>query len=814
MRVTIVLGFAAMAGTLGLAETRADPPARELTIAKTVLGTGQAGENLLRTDAWKPYEKGFHRQGTWFYCDNGGNAAARRGATQSVELNQLRPEPIVATCESKAEGVGGTADGDYSIYLDLVYTDGTPLWGQVASFSAGTHDWQRRQVVVLPEKPVKRLSFNLLLRGHGGKAWFRDAQLQAIHPPAGACLFDGLPVVPRGPAREGFQLRDVAAGSEFVRVDGKTFGVTVDVKNAPSDLAGVRSLDVTLTDTTGKDRAVTLVYALPVEGPRLRWLDDPRRSTAVEPGREYVNATQFHAGVNGRQSRYPLAAVAGDRTGTAIAVDPRRAAFHRLAYNSGTGELYVAYDLGLTAERPSAALRFYTFRFDPAWGFRGALARYYEICPDAFRCLVRDQGLWMPFAKISEVQGWQDFGFRFKEGDDEPQWDRAHGVLAFRYTEPMTWWMPMSKSQPRTLEAALVEARRLAASGSREARALFSSGYHDAEGRLVARLLDTPWCNGAVWSMNSSPDIPGEVTDFKNKWNPAIRGKLYGPRSNSGLAGEYVDSSEGYVTDELDFCRGHFAAGAGPLVFSPGDYRPAVFRGLIAREYVARIAGDVHRDGKLAMANGAPSRLWWLAPLLDVLGTETDWNPGGKWQPMSDAEMLYRRAMSKGKPFCFLMNTRFEDFSHELVEKYMKRCLAYGMFPGFFSADASGGHYFTRPDLYNRDRPLFRRYVPLCKRVAEAGWEPITQARSSDEHVYVERFGAADRGRFWTVFNDSPERRTVTMTREDGQTAQGRELLRGQTVAWREGRTTLTLEAEDVAVVESPATEAASREHW
>ncbi len=388
------------------------------------------------------------------------------------------------------------------------------------------------------------------------------------------------------------------------------------------------------------------------------------------------------------------------------------------------------------------------------------------------------------------------------------------GMLTFRYTEPMTWWMPMPKTQPRTLEAALAEARRLAASGSREARALFSSGYHDAEGRLVARLLDTPWCHGAVWSMNSSPGIPGEVTDFKNKWNPAIRSKLYGPQSNSGLAGEYVDSSEGYVTDELDFCRGHFAAAAAPLVFSPDDHRPAVFRGLIAWEYVDRIAGDAHRDGKLAMANGAPTRLWWLAPSLDVLGTETDWNPGGTWRPMSDAELLYRRAMCKGKPFCFLMNTRFENFPQELVEKYMKRCLAYGMFPGFFSADASGGHYFTRPQLYNRDRPLFRRYVPLCKRVAEAGWEPITQARSSDEHVYVERFGAADRGsRYLTVFNDSPQRRTVTITREDGGGSQYRELLSGRTVTWHDGRTTLSLAADDVAVIETRPTEAAGSEH-
>ena len=62
---------------------------------------------------------------------------------QTVTLNQTKPEPIVATAWSKAEGVGGGRDHDYSLYLDLVYTDGTPLWGQVDSFNVGTHDWKK-----------------------------------------------------------------------------------------------------------------------------------------------------------------------------------------------------------------------------------------------------------------------------------------------------------------------------------------------------------------------------------------------------------------------------------------------------------------------------------------------------------------------------------------------------------------------------------------------------------------------------------------------------------------------------------------------
>ncbi len=768
---------------------------RSAPVAKAVLEVDHSGQNLLQGDAWRPWQKGFQRQGEQFFCDNGSDTSAQRGASQTVVLNQTQPEPIVAVAFSKAEGVTGGADNNYALYLDLVYRDGTQLWGQTAPFATGTHDWQRRQVLVLPEKPVKSVSYYLLLRGRGGKAWFRNPELRVISAREGACTFDGVPVTIASPATAGFQVRDVAAGSDFVRIEKEALGLKLDWTETKQP--GVTFVDATLTDTSGNDRAVTLIYALPLGANGLRWLRDPRRSEDVEPNREYVHASQFRAG-RGRLSYYPLGAVADASRGTALGIDMAQPAFYRIGYHAGTGELFLAYDLGLAPEKPSARVRFCRFEFDPAWGFRSALGRYYEIFPDAFRCRTPEQGLWMPFAKISAVKDWQDFGFQFKEGDGETKWDDQHEIITFRYTEPMTWWMRMPEEMPRTMDAAVAESRRLAEKGDARAKALAASGYHDEDGRFVARLLDTPWCNGAVWSMNSMPGITGDATDFANKWNPELRERLYGPDRKADLDGEYIDSSEGYVTEELDFRRDHFAAAATPLTFSPDTHRPAVFRGLIAFEYVRGIADDVHAMGKLMMANSTPIRLCWLAPLLEVMGTETDWHRQGLWRPMSDADLLYRRAMCKGKPYCFLMNTEFEKFSHELVEKYMKRALSYGMFPGFFSHNASQGHYFTRPELYDRDRPLFKKYVPLCKRVAEAGWEPITDATTDDERVYVERFG----DRYLTLFNDSDETRTVTVTLRRQAPAESPDLVSGNVVAWKNGKAKLELRGENVAVLE------------
>ena len=548
-------------------------------VLKKVLKLDQAGGNLLKLDAWTGWQRGFVCENGVFVCDNGSDSRAQRGVSQTVVLNQEKPEPILAVAWSRAEGVDGARDHDYSLYLDLRYTDGTPLWGQVASWSVGTHDWEKAQVLVFPEKPVASVSFYMLLRGHAGKAWFRDPELKVVQ----AFLFDGVPVEPVGQGREGFQVRDVAAETDFVSLSQAAIDLELDCRTQDHD--GATFFDVTLRDVSGSDRAITLIYAVPLPAVDLQWLRDPRRGVPVSEGREYLDAARFAAGANGRLSRYPFGAAAGVEEGIGLGIDMGRPAFFRVGYNAGTQELFLAYDIGLTPEKPVAHLRFCKFRFDKAWGFRGALARYYELFPDPFSLRIARQGLWMPFAKISDVNDWQDFGFRFKEGDNETAWDDRNDMLTFRYTEPMTWWMAMKEGTPRTLEAALAEARRLADEGkNRQAQALFTSGYHDEKGQFAARLLDTPWCNGAVWSMNSMPGIAGDVTDFRTKWNPELRQRLYGSSARSILDGEYIDSSEGYVTDELDFRRDHFAGAETPLTFSLDDRKPAIFRGLIAFE--------------------------------------------------------------------------------------------------------------------------------------------------------------------------------------------------------------------------------------
>ncbi len=490
-----------LAGGAAVCRPQGATPARlpDGTVVFEVVDPRKTAPNRLRPDAWKPWGKGFVRQGKVFFCDNGADRQVQRGASQTVVLNQKTPLPFVATVESRAENVGGRKDGDYSLHLDIEYMDGTHLWSQKAFFDVGAHDWQTRQVAITPPKPVRSVTVNLLLRRHSGKAWFRNPRFYAQTSARGFSIFDGQAVIQKTKSTPAFLVRDVAANSDFKAIEKQTLGLRLTVKETRRN--GATFLDVHLRDLSGRDRAVTLYYVLPVAPDALRWLPDPRQTRAVRvvPGGEYMETTPLEAGA-GKLSRYPLAAVAGPRRGTCLAIDPAYPAFYRLGYSAGIGALFLAYDLGFIRENPEAHLRFCRFPFAPEWGFRAALDRYYALFPEAFRCRTPKQGLWMPFAKISNIRNWQDFGFRFKEGTNETAWDDAHSILTFRYTETSSWWMPMPKSMPRTLEAAMAYARKLAAAGNPHARALLASGFYDETGRPMVKFRNAPWCDGAVWA--------------------------------------------------------------------------------------------------------------------------------------------------------------------------------------------------------------------------------------------------------------------------------------------------------------------------
>ncbi len=758
---------------------------------------------VLGLDAARPYERGFTRDGDEIVVDNGDDAARRAGAVWSLALNQTEARPFTVRTEARCErGPGGTRTRAFSLYVDLVYMDGDHLWGQTADFAPDPQrGWRAGTVTVIPAKPVRSASVYCLYRGLPGRVRFRAPAVR-IREQADLALFDAQPValgdLPRHEA--GFLVRDVQRADDGyapIPVGGEAKGVRLSVVETPA--ADGATYRVTVEDRTGRDRALTLVYAWPLPAGDLVFEEDPRTAVPLADNAPQRSDAQAMGCGAGGLNRWPFGAVSVGGRGFALGIDTAHPAYFRTAVHPRTRLLFIAFDLGLAPEKRTAAFAFRRFTF--TGGFRGALAAYAAREPDAFKTRVPEQGIWMPFRAIKSVENWQDFGFKFKEGNDETAWDDAHGIFTFRYTEPTTWWLSMDKAHGTnrfTMADCLAKVESLAAKGDPRARAWRGSVMRDEDGARVGRVMDTPWCRGAIWLLSPLPDIAG-VCEYKVKNTEADFAKFYAKPFPVGQDGEYIDSAEGYLTPTLDFNRAVFAASDTPLVFSSDeDHRPALFKGLSMYEYVRRTAARVWPRGRFVMANGVPGRWPWLPAYVDVGGTETQWiDEEGRWRPESHRSLLYKRALSMGKPYCYLQNVDFEKFAYADMENFMRHCVAYGLFPGCFSHNASEGHYFTRPEVYNRDRPLFKKYVPLCKMLSEAGWRPVnTLVASTDARVFVEQFGA----RYVTVFNSARATVKVRLTAKVG--ARASEHVEGGEVSFADGVATLELAPDAVRVLD------------
>ena len=566
----------------------------------------------------------------------------------------------------------------------------------------------------------------------------------------------------RIPSRaEGCYIRDAKRKIDFTPA-GAYQGFKVDDR---VERRGSASIHTVRLDHLGEgDRAITFAYDVPLPegvfvaytGPdrarRLRYWDAPATP----------DTRQCAAGC-GRLPRWPLLAVKAADGGThAVGIAPGTAAVFSLVADPAHRVLRIAFDLGFTPERRDATVKFAVFSFgdDAGNGYREAWKVWMETFPEQFAVREKRHGTWMVHLPIGDVPNWEDFGFRYKEGYNDAEWDNAHGIAPLHYSSAGAWNMRYHETKitdvnSATFEDAMRETMAQEAKGVQRAKAWRTSRMLDETGRPAGRRLDAGWGRGWTWSMNSAPGIEGACTDFSMKASDSVFEGLFGDAPGKPpLAGEYYDSSGMGMTAELDYDRAHFAAMRTPLSYAKDSFRPVIFKGMIGFEYLKSFSDRLHARGKIVMANEAPKNWCWVAPMCDVLGTEANWFRGGKWTPYTRDEMILRRMQSGAKPFCIILNLDYAAFA-PYVERYMQLCLAYGFLPGFFSpkSAADDSHYFRHPEFYERDRALFRKYVPLCRMLSESGWRPVNSLvpDAGRGDVSAEQFG----DRYVALYNHS-----------------------------------------------------------
>ncbi len=473
----------------------------------------------------------------------------------------------------------------------------------------------------------------------------------------------------------------------------------------------------------------------------------------------------------GTMSYYPLSAVSIDNKGRGLGVDMTLPVVYRLGADPEKG-LLAEFDVAtspLTSKFPNRAFfRLCSFSFDPAWGMRAALKQYYSINAEAFRKRVINEGIWLPFTPLRSILRWDEFGFAFHEtswgskdqkmGDKVPGMvsDKGTGILSFQYTEPWDVQLPV-----RTKTMGYDELYYGGLISSKHRAYLGVSATNDKNGRWQARRLETPWFPTG-WAVsittNCDPDLPGfskYTYVLQDEINPALK---------LDADGIYFDSMEWNWHHDLNYREDHFQYTDYPLTFSKNVGRPAIWNFSSEFEFMKKISDEMHVQGKLAMGNGHG---WnpFAAANLDLFGAELNWYSS---DDHNTAALDFKRAISFQKPIVFLLNeglndTAFTQSPFRGYEIYFEKMLAYGFFPSFFSVDASSHPYWQDKQKVENGRPFFRKYIPLIKLIADAGWEPVTLATVSPGALRIERFGNAG-NLYFTIRNNGSTDIPCTVT--------------------------------------------------
>jgi hypothetical protein len=308
---------------------------------------------------------------------------------------------------------------------------------------------------------------------------------------------------------------------------------------------------------------------------------------------------------------------------------------------------------------------------------------------------------------------------------------------------------------PGFYDQVMAQLRARHASGTpaqrRQAEAILSSGFFDGQGRYQLTWHprgEIPWCPGrtgcAMFPTSADPDI-SEAAFPLNKasrdWDEEARGHY---ARLPGLDGELVDGVQASsVRLLLDERRSHWAVVRQPLTFAQYGRRLGIASLFATVAFLQWLEPQVHAErNRLLMGNTMLEGLPWGADVFDCLGVEANWMKDGRLVPESDATLAYRRTLAGRRPFVMLQNTDFTAIGAAgQVERYFQIALFHGIYPSFFSPNAANAPYWENPAFYERDRPLFKKYIPLIRRLNGAGWEPVTYARAADSTIQVERFG-------------------------------------------------------------------------
>ena len=108
-------------------------------------------------------------------------------------------------------------------------------------------------------------------------------------------------------------------------------------------------------------------------------------------------------------------------------------------------------------------------------------------------------------------------------------------------------------------------------------------------------------------------------------------------------------------------------------------------------------------------------------------------------------------------------NYKFDVITEASVPGAKVQVVTFPLLRGSDDVNTAEHLYFADATLYERDSPVFKKFVPILRAINFAGWRPLRSAlltartgvpQPPPDKVFVERFGSVRVGTvFWTAHN-------------------------------------------------------------
>ncbi|MGN0493630.1 MAG: hypothetical protein ACI4F7_08290 [Acutalibacteraceae bacterium] len=606
----------------------------------------------------------------------------------------------------------------------------------------------------------------------------------------------------------GFLVRDIAddvnTGIFSFKPDNNS---TADVFRASQPTLGLKlsadykekdnhiSVSGKITDTSGSDegRSVQLSYSLPVSASGWKWSTDILSEEQVSCGNtsnvykslgeNYMDVVDWNSTA---RTYYPHSALYNEDLGIAIAVSMDYPQYWELEYDGSIESYVVTFHLGIVKESPDAAkFGFVIYKLDrPDYGFRSAVKKYAQIFPDYYKDYLNGHGSWLAWSDVSHIPDVEDFGFKFLEKGENYRvngfYEEEHGIDAYYYIENGDWWI--SNLSATSAEDVWAKINDLASQElgdtvddnnrpKYQALATQFCKALDQNGEIAWNPANNDWCpNGVQVHINANPALPGAYNFFSLWVNEQRNAKLFDPMVADGAVfdGYYLDELGGWWLGNANFNREHYKYTTVPLTYSPYYRRPMLHRASTTWEFVKKLSTDMHAMGKTLFANKCPMKNSFYVPLIDAMGTEQTQLSGVSYVPQSLAELSAWRTLAYTKPFSILCNNDYNYMDHDSMDKFFARCLPYAIYPDPCVNMAEGVLYWNSSNhFYERDRDVFKKYIPTLTEISEAGWEPVTLADSDDKELVIERYGDNDaEGYHFVIYNPTNRDKNISVNIE------------------------------------------------